>query len=248
MSDEKQKQAEKKPDDRARAWTFVCYPESAPDNWREILDQELVPWVESPLHDKDPEPDGSGTKKAHWHIILLFSGKKSFSQVKQITDDLGQPIPQRVNDIRSMVRYLIHKDHPHKYQYDQKDIVCHCGAEIEQYFSLSSVSKDKILWDIIAFIDKNEVTNLMSLLNYVQANGLREWFDVICNRNSIIIKAAIDACYQRQAEQANKASQRAVMAESAKQLAQAGYSLRGIGEKLGISKDTVSRLLKSINN
>ena len=43
-------------DGRARAWTFLVYPDSAPENWRDILDTTVcVPWVESPLHD----PDGS---------------------------------------------------------------------------------------------------------------------------------------------------------------------------------------------
>ena len=28
----------RKPDVRARAWTFIVYPESAPENWRDVLD------------------------------------------------------------------------------------------------------------------------------------------------------------------------------------------------------------------
>ncbi|WP_225354628.1 Rep family protein, partial [Ligilactobacillus murinus] len=58
-----------KKDDRARTWTFIVYPESAPENWRDLLDEYHVPWVESPLHDKDINPDGT-VKKAHWHVIL----------------------------------------------------------------------------------------------------------------------------------------------------------------------------------
>ena len=48
-----------KKDDRARTWTFIVYPESAPQNWRELLDECHVSWVESPLHDKDVNPDGT---------------------------------------------------------------------------------------------------------------------------------------------------------------------------------------------
>lgn len=65
---------EKSKDQRARMWTFVVYPESAPENWRDILSDYHIPWVESPLHDKDVNPDGE-VKKAHWHIILFFDGK-----------------------------------------------------------------------------------------------------------------------------------------------------------------------------
>ena len=46
----------KKKDVRARTWTFVQYPESAPENWRDILDGYHIPWVESPLHDRSEEP------------------------------------------------------------------------------------------------------------------------------------------------------------------------------------------------
>ncbi|MDU7039740.1 MAG: Rep family protein, partial [Lactococcus lactis] len=64
----------KKKDTRTRNWTFFVYPESAPSNWREILDSYHVPWIESPLHDKDVNSDGE-IKKAHWHVLLMFSSK-----------------------------------------------------------------------------------------------------------------------------------------------------------------------------
>ncbi|MEJ7448104.1 Rep family protein, partial [Staphylococcus epidermidis] len=36
---------------RTRNWTFVIYPESVFQNWRDVLDNEYIQWVESPLHD-----------------------------------------------------------------------------------------------------------------------------------------------------------------------------------------------------
>ena len=71
----------------------MFYPESAPENWRDILDDYHIPWVESPLHDKDVNPDGE-IKKAHWHIGLFFSGKKSYGQILEITNKLNCPAPQ----------------------------------------------------------------------------------------------------------------------------------------------------------
>lgn len=41
---------------KGRDWAFVVYPESAPENWREILDETRMRWIESPLHDKDFNP------------------------------------------------------------------------------------------------------------------------------------------------------------------------------------------------
>ena len=97
--------AKNKKDVRARTWTFILYPESAPENWRDILDGYHIPWVESPLHDNDVNPDGTA-KKAHRHVILLFDGKKSFEQVKDITDALNAPTPQKTANTKGLVRYL----------------------------------------------------------------------------------------------------------------------------------------------
>lgn len=238
---------EEKKDQRARTWTFVVYPESAPKNWVEMLDGYHVPWIQSPLHDKDVNPDGE-KKKAHWHIVMLFDGKKSYSQIKEITDSINAPIPQKTLNTRGLVRYLIHMDNPEKYQYDRSEIVSHAGADVDQYFQLSTSSKNAVLWDIIEFIKRNEIDSLIDLMDYVQANELKDWFDVICNRNSIIIKAVIDSVYQKSAkrveQQAQKANPKLALIAQAKQMSSQGYSLRQIGEKLGISKSAVGKYLK----
>ena len=69
--------------DRTRVWTAVVYPDSAPENWRDILDDCHFEWVESPLHEFDTNPTGE-LKKAHWHIALSFDGPKSYEQVSEI--------------------------------------------------------------------------------------------------------------------------------------------------------------------
>ena len=66
---------ERSPDVRARAWTFIVYPESAPENWRDVLDGFHLQWACSPIHDRDVNATGE-PKKAHWHILLSFGGKK----------------------------------------------------------------------------------------------------------------------------------------------------------------------------
>ena len=100
---------------RTRNWTFVLYEDSAPENWRDILDEMFIEWIESPWHDKDINADGE-PKKKHKHILLMFGGVKSYEQVKEITDKLGQPIPQRCHNAKAMVRYMAHLDNPEKAQ------------------------------------------------------------------------------------------------------------------------------------
>ena len=66
--------------DRTRNWTVVVYPESAPDNWREYVDDLHIEWVESPLHEFDSNATGE-VKKPHWHLLLMFGGVKSLSLI-----------------------------------------------------------------------------------------------------------------------------------------------------------------------
>lgn len=53
----------KRKDDRGRVWAFELYPDSAPENWREIISGWHVPVVVSPLHEFDLNPDGTTKKR-----------------------------------------------------------------------------------------------------------------------------------------------------------------------------------------
>ena len=67
----------KKKNERYRNWSWIVYPESAPENWRTLLDETGEKWIESPLHDRDiNETTNEIKKKAHWHIIISFGNKK----------------------------------------------------------------------------------------------------------------------------------------------------------------------------
>lgn len=179
---------------RGRNWTLVIYPESAPDAWRNILDNEHIAWIESPLHDKDTDPDGM-TKKAHWHLLLMFEGNKSYVQVKEIADRLNAPIPQRVESARGMVRYMIHMDNPEKYQYLRDDIVAHGGADVEHFFEMTVTNRLSVLKEIVKYIHEKHVTNFMDLLLFAIENN-DEWFEVIADKNTLVINKAIDAEWQ----------------------------------------------------
>jgi hypothetical protein len=233
----------KNKDQRARTWTSVVYPESAPENWREILDGYHVPWVESPLHDKDVNPDGE-VKKAHWHIILFFDGKKSFEQVQEITDALNAPIPQKTANAKGLVRYLIHMDNPEKYQYKREEIVCHCGADIEEYFALSSSSRRAVLWEIIEFIQDSRVENFSDFIGFCLETENREWFDIAMNHNTLAINKVIDSIYQKNHPKADNLEKLADKVTQAKKMFDKGVKQREIADTLGISERTVRRYLR----
>src|SRR5699024_8021253 len=106
---------------RTRNWPIIVYPESAPENWIDILQKEYVKMVVSPLHDKDVNPDDT-LKKAHYHVLFMFDGVKSYNQVKSIADSVNAPIPQIVGSAKGLTRYMLHLDNPDKAQYDSSDL------------------------------------------------------------------------------------------------------------------------------
>lgn len=180
---------------KGRDWTFIVYPESAPVSWREILNDTHLRWVESPLHDKDINPEGE-IKKAHWHILLTYDGPVNIVAVKKITDKLNAPVPQKISSAKGLVRYMIHLDNPEKFQYSRSDIKGHNGADVASYFELTATNKLMIMKDIVRYIYENEVDNYSDFLMYCIENK-DDWFDVAINSNTIAINKMIDAVWQK---------------------------------------------------
>ena len=117
---------------KKRNWAFVLYEERAPNNWKDILQQTGLGIAISPIHNKDINPNGE-IKKAHYHIILCYDGPTTFNNVRALTESLGQPIPQPLEQVRGYYRYLTHKDNPEKYQYNESDIITYNGFNINDY-------------------------------------------------------------------------------------------------------------------
>lgn len=165
---------------KKRYWAFVLYPESAPENWKEILQQTGLSICVSPLHDKDINPTGE-PKKAHYHIILCYSGPTTFKCVKSITDSLNQPIPIALEQVRGYFRYLTHKDNPEKYQYNEKDITTINDFDIDNYNDLSISQIKTIMIDIQKIIRDNDILEYCDLLDFLLDSELFSYLDVAQN-------------------------------------------------------------------
>lgn len=165
---------------KKRYWAFVLYPESAPENWREILQQTGLSICVSPLHDKDINPTGE-KKKAHYHIILCYSGPTTFKCVKSITDSLNQPIPIALEQVRGYFRYLTHKDNPEKYQYDEKEITTINDFDIDNYNDLSVSQINAIKIELQKIIKDNNIYEYCDLLDFLLDNDLLSYLDVAQN-------------------------------------------------------------------
>lgn len=176
----------KSTDNRARTWTFVLYEDSAPENWRELLDEEHIEWIESPWHDRDVNADGT-PKKKHKHILLIFKGKKSYEQIKKITDKLKQPIPQRCHDAKGLVRYFTHQDNPEKAQYNVSDIVGHGGADVSDFMRPSNTERYKLISDMMMYIRSKGITEFQDLMDYAADEHFNDWFPLLCDNSAFVI-------------------------------------------------------------
>jgi hypothetical protein len=171
---------------RTRTWTIVVYPDSAPENWRDILDEMHFPWIESPLHDKDINATGE-VKKAHLHILLMFDGVKSYDQVKDIATAINAPIPERCHNARAMVRYMAHLDNPDKAQYLQTDIKAHGGADVAEMLRPSMSERYTFISDMMEFVENNGITEFSELLDYSRKHQFDRWFPILCDSSSFVM-------------------------------------------------------------
>lgn len=183
---------------RTRNWTFVVYPESAPENWRDIIDEYHVEWVESPLHDKDVNGDGE-LKKPHIHVGMFFAGNKTFEQVEAITKSVNAPIPQRCHSMKALVRYFAHLDNPEKAQYSVEDIRGHGGVDVAEMLRPSSSERYTIIRDILAYIRENGITEFQDILDYASAEHFDDWFPLLCDNSAYVVGQYIKSCRYRYA-------------------------------------------------
>nr|WP_325196964.1 replication protein [uncultured Oscillibacter sp.] len=173
-------------DERKRNWVFVVYPDSAPENWREILRGMLVPGFISPLHDKDVNADGE-PKKPHWHVLLTFKGNKSYEQIKEITDGLNAPAPQVCKDIRAYARYLCHLDNPEKVQYEVQGVECLGGADYLDKVK-SAADTDTALSEMMDWCIDQGCFSFFRLSNYARRYRT-DWFRVISSSRTVFLTA-----------------------------------------------------------
>lgn len=183
--------------DRTRIWAAVVYPESAPDNWRDILDDYHIEWAESPLHEFDTNPTGE-VKKAHWHIVLAFDGPKSYEQVLEILAPLNGPIPQRCHSLKGAVRYFAHLDNPEKHQYSVSDIVAHGGFDVTAALAPSASERYDIIAEMVEFVKTEGITEYQDLMDYAMTERRDTWFPMLCDSCTVVMQQYIKSQRHRQ--------------------------------------------------
>lgn len=177
-------------DERTRNWTIIVYPDSAPENWRVILAGLHIQCYISPLHDKDVRANGE-PKKPHYHVVLVFKGKKSIQQIQEISDQLsGTKVLWEecaVGDLSGMVRYLIHFDDADKAQYPIEQIEAIGGADVVQHFE-NAGDVDSAVGEMMDWCVENTCYSFYRLANYARANR-PDWFRVVTTKRTVFLTA-----------------------------------------------------------
>lgn len=165
---------------RNRNYATIVYPDSAPQNWINILKDMHIPALISPIHNQDVAPDGT-LKKAHYHVLIMYESLKSRSQAEKCTKTFGGVGVESVQSLPSYARYLIHWDNPDKAQYDAADVIALGGAD---YAAVTHISDDTTssLREIFAYIRTNQIGNFARFIDICAQNN-EIWFKTLVSHN-----------------------------------------------------------------
>lgn len=183
-------------DNRYRNFFSMVYVESASEDWMEKLRKLCIPAFVSPLHDRDvwDEDDTSPEKKykkgdfkkPHWHIVLMFDGKKNVEQVVELLKPLNAVGCKNIVNLRSYVRYLCHLDDKDKVLYNIEDVISFGGAD---YYSIIDLPAERYqhLSEIMQFCVQNDIYCFSELSLYCMVHR-KDWFRILVDKNTIFLR------------------------------------------------------------
>lgn len=184
---------------RTRNWTIIFYPEDLPENWKDLVDELQVKWIESPVHDKDLNADKK-LKKMHCHTLFMFNSVKTLEQIIEMLSTvfelsetgsiIGIALPQMVNDRCAIVRYMAHLDNPDKAQYDIAKIIGHNGADVSEILKFSATEVRKMIIAMEEYIEENNIIELSEFSKKIRYNN-PEWHTLLSTKMTIYFNAFI---------------------------------------------------------
>lgn len=194
-----QRADEKRAGARTRNWTAIFYPEDLPENWTTLVDDLHFKWIESPIHDKDLNADGT-PKKTHCHALMMFESVKTLEQVKNLLTEafgasesgsiVGAATPERVTDRCALVRYMAHLDNPEKAQYDVANIKGHNGADPAEILKYSATETREMIVKMEEYIEQNNITEISDFSRAIRYD-YPEWHTLLATKMTMYFNAFI---------------------------------------------------------
>lgn len=128
---------------KSRYWKIEFYPESAPSNWEDLLEEEGLPIIVSPCHDSDTKEDGT-LKKPHYHVIVQYPNTTTSGKAQTLAQSLGSnPYAMPSDNLARDVDYLTHKRSKNKHQYNDVDIKILGGFVVPKAFNPTQEKEEK---------------------------------------------------------------------------------------------------------
>lgn len=176
---------------KARYFTFLIYPDSAPEGWQTKLEETDMPIAISPLHDKDKREitnedlmsnlsdeelklysEGKLYKKEHYHVLIVYPNTATADAVrKKMQRALGEEGKKAINKVQivqkgmeSMYKYLTH---------ESKDAV---EKKKYQYSSKDIIHLNNFDIDRYIVLDSHDKEEMLDvILKAIDENGLENY-------------------------------------------------------------------------
>lgn len=184
---------------KARNFTFIIYPESIPEDWKDCLEKLDVPMAISPLHDKDETERKNLTedeqkrvdkgekiyKKEHYHVLYIARNPVTTESVrKKIKRALGNKSLSHieiVDGVESVYKYLTHESKDaikkNKHKYDSQDIIHLNDFDIDRYIFLDESQKRSLKNTLLQIVKKEHIVNVIDLMCFLEQYG-EEKYDI----------------------------------------------------------------------
>lgn len=160
---------------KSRLWEVILYGESDADKaliaYLQSADAALLDGLEyvGILHDKDLDEAGN-PKKPHMHILFRFpNARHGTSVAKGFRLGYNQVAP--VHSWRAACRYLVHSDHPDKYQYPESAVFGVLAYEAVSYIHETSFDIKSPFVCILDALSSHCYTDYTSFLNWLVSCG-----------------------------------------------------------------------------
>ena len=169
---------------KARFFTALIYPDSAPSDYEQQLKDSLRQYLLSPLHEPDAVEDmGSGalkTPKPHIHVLYCHGNTITAKAAREIMPSWMVVPPSdnafMVGSYRNLSRYFLHLDQPEKQQFSGKPqdiltVLNNFPLDLSKELTKDERRQLKIqLWN---FVRTNNITEFSELLDSL--GDLQEW-------------------------------------------------------------------------
>lgn len=176
----------KPPARRSQNYTFIVYPESVEEGWKDRLRGLGIDALISPLHNPDSE-----NGKPHYHVVMIYGSVQSVAQAREDAIYVGAAngFVERVKSMPYMCKYLCHLNCD-KEKYNPADV--EVIGDYDYYGKISDEEEDDtdLLISITNYICENRIISFANFARTCSGKNL-EWFKLISKKRTLYISALI---------------------------------------------------------